>query len=320
MVKILANDGIHPDGQKLLEAEGFIVDTNFVPQDELPETLPSYDAIIVRSATKVRADLIDQCPNLKVIARGGVGLDNIDVEYAENRGIRVFNTPAASSVSVAELALAHIFSLNRFLHRSNRELPTRGESDFKSLKKAYSAGSELSGKTIGIIGLGRIGQELARMALALRMNVMAVDHMVHQTKIDIDLYATDDIGLSVKLNSVSMDTMLANADFISVHIPFSGGRPIIGSEEMAKMKPGAIIINTSRGGVVDEIALLEALDTGHLAGAGLDVFVGEPQPNVRLLNHDKISVSPHIGASTKEAQRKIGVELAMKMIHFFSED
>jgi len=319
MLKILANDGIHADGKAMLENAGIEVDTMKIPQEELMDKLNDYDGIIVRSATKVRADLIDACPNLKVIARGGVGLDNIDVQHASEKGIPVYNTPAASSNSVAELALGHMMNLSRFLHQSNRSMPTSGTTDFKVLKKSFGGGVELAGKTLGIIGLGRIGQEMARIALALRMKVLPVDPMVKEANINIEMYSSDEVGLSIKLKSVTMEKMLAEADYLTIHVPFSGGKPIIGSEEIAQMKKGSFIINTSRGGAVDEDALFEALQSGHIAGAGLDVFVNEPTPDERLLKMDNISLSPHIGAATHEAQRNIGIELAEKLIDFLLE-
>lgn len=319
MLKVLANDGIHADGKAMMENAGIQVDTTKIPQEELMDKLNDYDGIIVRSATKVRQDLIDACPNLKVIARGGVGLDNIDVQYANDKGIPVYNTPAASSLSVAELALGHMLTLSRSLHNANRQMPIEGAENFKALKKSYSGGMELAGKTLGIIGLGRIGQAMARIALAMRMKVMPVDRMVKEATINIDLFSNDDVGLSVKLKTVPMETMLRECDFLTIHVPFSGGKPIIGREEMAMMKQGAVIINTSRGGVVDEASLIESIEAGHIGGAGLDVFVGEPSPDPRLLNMDRISVSPHIGASTQEAQRNIGIELAEKIIDFLIE-
>jgi D-3-phosphoglycerate dehydrogenase / 2-oxoglutarate reductase len=313
MVKILVNDGIEADGKLLLEEAGYEVNTNTVAQEDLPKVLPSYDAIIVRSATQVRKELIDACPNLKVIARGGVGTDNIDVEYAKSKGIQIITTPAASSQSVAELAMGHLFSLARFMHRSNREMAT---GNFKKLKSAYAEGIELKGKTMGIIGFGRIGQELARMALAMGMNVMPCDPFISSTDLTIGLYNTKDVKLSVTLRSFPLAEVLKNCDFISVHTP-SVGKPLIGKDEMAAMKKGAFIINCARGGVIDEDALLEALESGQIGGAGLDTFVGEPNPRVELLNHPNISVSPHIGAATKEAQAKIGLELADKIIAVF---
>jgi D-3-phosphoglycerate dehydrogenase / 2-oxoglutarate reductase len=313
MVKILVNDGIEADGKLLLEEAGYEVNTNTVAQEDLPKVLPSYDAIIVRSATQVRKELIDACPNLKVIARGGVGTDNIDVEYAKSKGIQIITTPAASSQSVAELAMGHLFSLARFMHRSNREMAT---GSFKKLKSAYAEGIELKGKTMGIIGFGRIGQELARMALAMGMNVMPCDPFISSTDLTIGLYNTKDVKLSVTLRSFPLAEVLKNCDFISVHTP-SVGKPLIGKDEMAAMKKGAFIINCARGGVIDEDALLEALESGQIGGAGLDTFVGEPNPRVELLNHPNISVSPHIGAATKEAQAKIGLELADKIIAVF---
>jgi D-3-phosphoglycerate dehydrogenase / 2-oxoglutarate reductase len=307
MVKILVNDGIEADGKVLLEAAGYEVNTNSVAQEDLPKVLPSYDAIVVRSATQVRKELIDACPNLKIIARGGVGTDNIDVEYAKSKGIQIITTPAASSQSVAELAMGHLFSLARFMHRSNREMAT---GSFKKLKSAYAEGIELRGKTMGIIGFGRIGQELARMALAMGMKVMPSDPFISSTDLTIDIYNTK---LSVTLPSYPLAEVLQNCDFISVHTP-SVGKPLIGKEEMAAMKTGAFIINCARGGVIDEDALLEALESGQIGGAGLDTFIGEPNPRAELLNHPNISVSPHIGAATKEAQAKIGLELADKII------
>jgi D-3-phosphoglycerate dehydrogenase / 2-oxoglutarate reductase len=318
MIKILVNDGIHPDGKMQLEGAGFRVDTDKIDQEDLAAKLPEYDAIVIRSATKVRTDLIDQCPNLKVIARGGVGLDNVDVAHAKSKGIAVINTPAASSESVAELAFGHMFSLARFLHLSNREMPERGNTEFGKLKKAYSKGAQLRGKTLGIVGFGRIGQETARIGLALGMNVLAVDLMINEADIDIDLFNSKDGKLTVHVPTVNFDEMLAKADFISLHVP-SVGKAILGEAEFEKMKNGVIVINCSRGGIIDEEALLSALDSGKVAAAGLDVFENEPTPLKALLDHPKISASPHIGASTLEAQRNIGLELADQIIAHFSQ-
>ncbi|MEM9992005.1 MAG: D-2-hydroxyacid dehydrogenase [Bacteroidota bacterium] len=318
MVKILVNDGIHPDGKMLLEEAGYQVDTDKIAQEDLAEQLPAYDVVVVRSATKIRKELIAKCPNLKIIARGGVGLDNIDVQDAKAAGIEVMNTPAASSQSVAELVFGHMFSLARSLHLSNREMVERGDTEFKKLKKSYSKGTQLRGKTLGIIGLGRIGKETARIGLGLGMNVMPVDLVVNEVAIDINLYSSDEVGLSVKLQTYPMDEMLAKADFITLHVP--GGRVILGADEFAKMKDGAYVINAARGGVVDEEALLAAIESGKLAGAGLDVFDNEPRPQRAVLDNPKISVTPHTGASTLEAQRNIGLELADKIIAFFGDD
>ena len=316
MVKILVNDGIEADGKLLLEEASYEVNTTKVPQDALMKELPNYDVIIVRSATQVRKELIDACPNLKIIARGGVGTDNIDVDYARSKGIEIITTPAASSQSVAELAMGHIFVLTRFLHRSNREMAT---GDFKKLKAAYAEGIQLKGKTLGIVGFGRIGQELARIALAMGMNVIASDPFIKETDLTISLYNTKDVKLSIHLRSYPLEEVLKSADFISLHTP-ALGKPLIGADEMAKMKNGAIIVNCARGGVVDEDALLAALESGKIGGAGLDAFKNEPNPRADLLNHPRISVSPHIGAATLEAQANIGLELADKIIAFFGDD
>jgi D-3-phosphoglycerate dehydrogenase len=320
MIRILSNDGIHADGKGLLEEANYQVDVKKVSQEDLPKELPNYDVIIVRSATKVRKELIDKCPNLKIIARGGVGLDNIDVEYARQKGITVMNTPAASSQAVAELTFGHIFALARFLHHSNRVMPQEGRDKFKQLKKDYATGTQLRNKTLGIIGVGRIGQESARIGLALGMKVMPVDLVVDRVDVGISLFQSNNVQLGVTLETHSMEEVLAQSDFLTLHVPYSGGRPILSAEELAKLKKGAFVINTSRGGAIDEEALLEALNSGHLGGAGLDVFEDEPKPRQALLNHPKVSVSPHIGASTLEAQANIGLELADKIIAFFGDD
>ncbi len=318
MIKILANDGIDADGKMLLEEAGYQVDTDKVPQDKLAEVLPDYNVVIVRSATKIRKDLIDLCPKLEIIARAGVGLDNIDYDYAKEKGKMVFNTPAASSQSVAELAFAHMFGLARFLHQSNQALRA-DDADFKALKKAYSKGYQLRGKTLGVIGFGRIGQETARIGLALGMNVMPVDIFIDEADIDINLYYSDKVRLSVKLETYDMDEMLAKADMITLHVPFAG-KALVGKEEIAKAKDGVVIINAARGGTVDEDALLEGLESGKVGAAGLDVFEDEPTPKKALLQHPRVSVTPHIGASTAEAQSNIGLELADKIIAFYGDD
>ena len=316
MIKILVNDGIHPDGKSLLEGAGFQVDTEKVAQENLPNELPNYDAIVVRSATKVRQDLIDLCPNLKVIARGGVGLDNIDVDYARNKGIKVMNTPTASSQAVAELAFGHMFTLVRSLHDANRKMLTQGDTEFKTLKKAYSKGTQLRGKTLGIFGFGNIGQETARIGAALGMKILPVDPIVEEAEVEINVFNAESV--KAKIKTVSLDEMLGQADFISLHVPFIG-KPFFSSDEFSKMKDGVILINCARGGTVDENALLAALESGKVAAAGLDVFENEPTPRKELLEHPRISLSPHIGASTLEAQANIGKELADQLIAFFSE-
>jgi len=311
MAKVLINDGIHPTGyQKLIDA-GFEVSTDKIAQDDLAAQLPNYDAICVRSATKVRQALIDQCPNLKVIGRGGVGLDNIDVEHAKSKGIHVVNTPAASSRSVAELVFAHLFSISRFLYQANRQMPEDGDNNFKGLKKAYAKGFELEGKTLGVIGFGRIGQNTAKVALGVGMDVVATDPYVETATIDMGRFG------EVSINTSSMDQVLAESDVITLHIPFTG-KAVLGSEQFAKMKDGVILINAARGGTVDENALLESLDNGKVAAAGLDVFENEPTPRQDLLQHPRVSLSPHIGASTNEAQEKIGIELADQLIELLS--
>jgi D-3-phosphoglycerate dehydrogenase len=316
MIKVLANDGISEDGKLLLEEAGFEVDTNKIPQEELATKLNAYDAIIVRSATKLRKELIDQAPNLKLIARGGVGMDNIDVEYARSKGIKVVNTPAASSQSVAELVFAHIFSLSRFLQLSHMEMREKGDTDFKALKKSYAKGVELRGKTIGIIGFGRIGQAVARMAIGMGMRVLATDPMVKEASIELNFPGFDGVTSSFKVVTVPKETVLVNADFITLHVP-GGDGPLIGAEEFKQLKDGVVLVNTARGGTIDEDELMSALSSGKVKGAGLDVFVGEPSPRKDILSHPNISLSPHIGAATTQAQTNIGMELAEKLMEHF---
>ncbi len=320
MIRILANDGIHPDAVTLLSEAGYEVEDIKIPQEDLPNILPRYDVVIVRSATKIRKELIDLCPNLKIIARGGVGLDNIDVDYARSKGITVMNTPTASSQSVAELSFSHMFGLARSLQRANREMKDHGTTRFKELKKEYSNGIELRGKTLGIIGFGRIGQAVAQIGIALGMNVLPVDLEIQEANINMDMLNSEHIRLSIKVETEEFDKALRKSDFLTMHVPFSGGKPLIGTEEMTRMKKGAFIINTARGGALDEDALLEAIDAGKLGGAALDVFANEPKPKAELLNHPKISVTPHIGAATLEAQTRIGQQLADKIIAFFGDD
>lgn len=314
MARILINDGLHQSGLDRLKNAGHEVDITKIPQEELAEKLPEYDAICVRSATKVREALIEACPNLKVIGRGGVGLDNIDVDFAKSKGVSVINTPAASSRSVAELSFAHLFSISRFLYKSNRHMPKDGNSEFKALKKSYSKGFELQGKTLGVIGLGRIGRETIKIGLGLGMTVVGVDPFVDTCEVSLSINGNE---TKVPVSVVDMDNMLAQADVISLHVPFTG-KPVLASSEFNKMKKGVILINASRGGTVEENDLLAALNSDHVAAAGLDVYENEPTPREDLLNHPNVSCTPHIGASTMEAQERIGLELADKLIAAFT--
>ena len=314
MKRILANDGITDGGKQTLENAGFEVVTENVPQEKLTEELLNYDAVLVRSATKIRKDVIDACPNIKLIGRGGVGMDNIDVDYAKSKGIEVVNTPAASSDSVAELVFAHLFSIVRSLQDSNRNMALVGDQEFKVLKKKYSKGIELRGKTLGVIGIGRIGQATARVALGLGMKVVAADPFIEKVKIEIPIEGAGNV--TVDINTIEMEELLTISDFITLHVP-GGEEPIITTKEIAKMKDGVGIVNAARGGVVKESDLMDALETGKVAYAGLDVFENEPTPSVKLLMQEKVSLSPHIGAATNQAQDRIGEELANQIINLF---
>ncbi|MBL0053507.1 MAG: 3-phosphoglycerate dehydrogenase [Bacteroidetes bacterium] len=317
-IKILANDGMDAQCKVTLEQNGFEIEMQNVPQANLAQAINdnNYEVISVRSASTVRKELIDACPNLKVIVRGGVGMDNIDVEYARSKGLTVYNTPASSSHSVAELVFAHLFGMVRFVYQSNRDMPVSGDKEFGKLKKKYSGGKELKGKTIGIIGIGRIGQDVAKIALGCGMKVIAHDAFVPEVNLELDIDGINPKPV-ITIKTISLDELLMQSDFISVHVP---GGNVIGAAEIAKMKPGVCIVNTARGGVIDEMELLKALDAKHITHAALDVFENEPTPKSELLHHPNISLTPHIGASTKEAQERIGDEIAQLVIAHFKSN
>jgi D-3-phosphoglycerate dehydrogenase len=302
-MKILVSDGITAEGAKILADAGHQVDKLKLSPEDLLKKIGEYDCIIVRSATKVTKEVIEAGKNLKVIGRGGVGLDNIDVPFAQGKGIKVLNTPAASSVSVAELAMAHMLAVSRFLHVSTMEM-----RQGKWPKKEYGEGIELYRKNLGILGLGNIGKEVARRGLAFGMNVLAYDPLFT----NMDFY----IQITTK------EKVLASADYITLHLPLNKkDGPVIGKKEFDMMKKGVVIVNCARGGTVDEAALLEALNSGKVAAAGLDVFMNEPPTDAQkaLINHPRVSVSPHIGGSTVEAQDRVGAEIATKIVQAFSE-
>ena len=308
-MKVLANDGISKSGIDALEAAGFEVLTTTVAQEQLVDYINKQDitVLLVRSATTVRKELIDACPSIKIIGRGGVGMDNIDVEYARGKGLHVINTPAASSQSVAELVFAHLFTGVRFLQDSNRNMPLEGDTRFKELKKNYAKGVELRGKTLGVIGFGRIGREVAKIALGVGMKVIASDKFVGKADIKVEFYNGQFINVEIETESV--EDVLKHSDFITLHVP-AQKEYVIDKKEIELMKDGAALINAARGGVVNEVALVEALTSRKLSFAGLDTFQDEPKPAVQILMNEYISLTPHIGAATNEAQDRIGTELA----------
>lgn len=312
-MKVLANDGLAATGVISLEKAGFEVILKTVAQEQLVSYINEHkiSALLVRSATKVRKDIIDNCPSLKIIGRGGVGMDNIDVEYAREKGIKVINTPAASSHSVAELVFAHLFGMVRFLHDSNKNMPLEGDSKFKELKKAYAKGVELKGKTLGIMGFGRIGQATAKIGLAVGMKIVAFDPYIEKVNVKLDFF--DGQSVSFDIDTISKEEVLKQADFISLHVPAQEDY-VIGSKEFDLIKKGAGIVNAARGGVIDEKALILALESGKISTAALDVFENEPSPEISLLMNPNISLTPHIGAATQEAQDRIGEELASQII------
>lgn len=300
-MRILVTDGMDKTALEQLRKNGHEVVEQFYEPEKLGAALRDFDAVVVRSATKVREAHIKEAAgsSLKLVIRGGVGVDNIDVKCAEEHGITVKNTPRASSNSVAELALAHMLSCARFISIAGHTM-----REDKWEKKAYGAGIEITGKTLGVIGYGRIGQTLGAKAQALGMTVLAYD-----------IYKVPGLECET-MRYVEMDELLANADFISVHTPSVDGKPLINAETIAKMKDGVVIINTSRGNNVDEAALLSALDSGKVRSAGLDVWAEEPPKNRELVCHKSVSCTPHIGAATKEAQKRIGAEIVDIIEHF----
>ena len=311
-MKVLANDGISQSGINALQEANFEVITKTVAQEQLEDYINNEEitVLLVRSATTVRKNIIDNCPSLKIIGRGGVGMDNIDVEYAREKGLSVINTPAASSQSVAELVFAHLYNGVRFLFDSNRNMPLEGDSKFKALKKSYAKGVELRGKTLGIIGFGRIGVEVAKIALGVGMKVIASDVFVEEANVKLSFF--DGQNLSFTIKTQSMENVIKQSDFITLHVPAQKDY-VIGKAQFDAMKDGAAIINAARGGVIDEVALIEALDSGKLSFAGLDTFENEPTPSMKVLMNQKVSLTPHIGAATNEAQDRIGEELATQI-------
>lgn len=313
-MKVLANDGIATEGVVALEKAGFEVILKTVAQEQLVDYINDnkISVLLVRSATKVRKDIIDNCKSLKIIGRGGVGMDNIDVEYARGKGINVINTPSASSHSVAELVFAHLFGMVRFLHDSNQNMPLEGDTKFKELKKAYAKGIELKGKTIGILGFGRIGQATAKVALGVGMKVVAYDPFIDHANVELGFF--DGQTVNFEINTIPKSEVLMQADFISLHVP-AQDEYVISEKEFNIMKDGVGLVNAARGGVIDEIALVKAISEGKVSNAALDVFESEPTPEIQLLMNSNISLTPHIGAATLEAQTRIGEELATQIIN-----
>ena len=313
-MKVLANDGISPAGEEKLKSLGYEVITDTIEQDKLIDYINNndVDVLLVRSATQVRADLINACSNLKMIGRGGVGLDNIDVDHAKSKGVEVINTPAASSQSVAELVMGSLFSMVRMTYDANRQMPVKGNTEFKALKKKYAKGLELRGRTLGIIGTGRIGAATASYALGIGMKVIGYDAFMDKATVYVPL--PDGTTMEVMMLMVSLDELYRRSDFITIHVPAQpGDKPLISKDELSIMKDGVFLVNASRGGLIDEHDLIDALDSGKVAGATLDVFLNEPTPKQELIAHPRLITTPHIGAATLEAQDRIGVELADKI-------
>ncbi|ACA46030.1 3-phosphoglycerate dehydrogenase [Clostridium botulinum] len=302
MIKILVSDGMEQNALNKLNEQGFVVLDKHFEKEELKDKIKDFDAIIIRSATKIDKEIIDAGikGNLKLVVRAGVGLDNVDLEYAKEKGVKVFNTPKASSVSVAELTLGHMLCISRFINTANVTM-LQGKWE----KKKYK-GTEIYGKALGLIGFGRIAREVAKRANALGMNVIYYDIAGKCEEYE-------------EFKCCTLDYLLNNSDFISVHIPFNKDRgALLKEEEFNKMKDGVYIINCARGGVIEEEALLKALNSGKVTAAALDVFENEPKPKKELINHERVSITPHIGASTKEAQMRIGEEIVDILDNFFN--
>ena len=310
---VLANDGISESGIQLLKNADITVLDSRVSPEHLSRFINenNVDVLLVRSATQVRQSLMDECPNLKIVGRGGIGMDNIDVEYAIDKGIYIINTPTASCKSVAELVFAHFFSLARYLHESNRLMPLEGETQFNALKKSFNNASELSGKTLGVIGMGNIGIEVIRIGISLGMKILAYNRTPKTSNIEITFF--DGQSVSFEIKSVTLEEVLENADFISLNTGKTE-EYIIDTNEFALMKDGVFIVNAARGGVMNEVAMIDAIEDGKLGGAALDVFEKEPNPEVEILMNPGMSLSPHMGGNTVDAQNRIGEELAIQII------
>lgn len=313
-MKVLANDGISESGKKALLDAGIEVVEHRVSQEHLARIINEnkIDVLLVRSATKLRQELIDACPTLKIIGRGGVGMDNIDVEYARSKGIKVINTPKASSRSVAEMVFAHFLSLARFLHESNRMMPLEGETQFNALKKSYSNAYELEGKTLGVIGFGGIGKEVVKIGISLGMKVKVCTRSPKTETISLEFFDGQKVNFEITSTN-DMDGFLKDLDFLSINTPKTK-EYIIDTPQFEKMKDGIFIVNTARGGVINEVSLLDFIEDEKVAGAALDVFENEPNPELPLLMNPKLSLSPHLGGNTVDAQEKIGTELATQII------
>ena len=313
-MKILANDGISQSGIDALEKGGFEVLNVKVAQNQLENYIneKNIDAILVGNTTQVRQELMEACPSLKLIGCAGVELDNIDVDYAEDNGLIVINTPSAPSSSVAELVFAHLFGMVRFLHSSNREMPLEGDTRFKELKKAYSQGVELRGKTLGIIGFGKVGQQVAKIGLGLGMKVVATDSIIESAPIVLEFFNGQKV--TIHIDTISQDELLKESDFISLNVSEQDDY-LISSTEIEKMKDGVGIVNASKGGVLHEVDLVKGIESGKIQYAGLDVYETEPAPAVQLLMNPEISLTPHIGGETQESQDRVGTELATQIIN-----
>ncbi|MGI9583438.1 D-2-hydroxyacid dehydrogenase [Chryseobacterium sp. RRHN12] len=318
-MKVLANDGISKAGENALKEAGIEILDNRVAQDHVINFINDNNVtvLLVRSATKVRQDLIDACPGLKIIGRGGIGMDNIDVEYARSKGIKVINTPTASSKSVAELVFGHFISLARFLHESNRLMPLEGETHFNAMKKSFSNAHELSGKTLGVIGFGSIGQEVVKIGIALGMKITVLTRSPKTEVLTLNFFDGQSVHFEITSTN-DMEAFLKDADFISINTPKTN-EYILDTAQFEKMKDGVYIVNTARGGVINEVALIDFIESGKVAGAALDVFENEPSPELPLLMNPALSLSPHVGGNTVDAQEKIGIELAEQIIKLQKE-
>lgn len=318
-MKVLANDGISKAGENALKQAGIEILDNRVAQDHVINFINDNNVtvLLVRSATKVRQDLIDACPGLKIIGRGGIGMDNIDVEYARSKGIKVINTPTASSKSVAELVFGHFISLARFLHESNRLMPLEGETHFNAMKKSFSNAHELSGKTLGVIGFGSIGQEVVKIGIALGMKITVLTRSPKTEVLTLNFFDGQSVNFEITSTN-DMEAFLKDADFISINTPKTN-EYILDTPQFEKMKDGVYIVNTARGGVINEVALIDFIESGKIAGAALDVFENEPSPELPLLMNPALSLSPHVGGNTVDAQEKIGIELAEQIIKLQKE-
>ena len=318
-MKILVPNSFFEHGIKLLQKADFQVLTTTVALNQLEQfiTTNAIDIIITKSPTSITKELIDACPTLKLIGSTEVDKNSMVTSHAKAKGIKIIDTPFAIANSVAELVFAHLFGMVRFLHQANREMPLEGDIRFNDLRKQFSTGTELKGKTLGIIGLGNIGKEVAKIAIGIGMKVIATSSSIKKEVINLSFY--NGTSVAFEIETQSLESLLKESDFITIHTPYQGA-VLIGKQEIELMKTGVGIINTSQGGTLDEIALINAIETEKVKYAALDVYETEPKPEIQLLMNPELSLTPHIGGKTIDSNYKVEKEIINQLVSFINNN